>query len=56
MYNIIPASSVPSEVSFSIANYIERKERSRLAPKTLEMSMVTRKMEILDKLLENTKY
>ena len=56
MYNIIPVSSVPSEVSFSTANYIERKERSRLAPKTVNMSMLTRQMEILDKLLENKRY
>ena len=34
-YSMIPASSVPSEVSFSVANYIERKEGARLGPKVL---------------------
>ena len=50
---LIPASSVPLEVKFSVANYIERKERSRLAQKTLEQSMVVRLMNSLNELMGN---
>lgn len=51
-YNIIPASSVSSETSFSEANYIERKERSRLAPKTLKHSMLAKQIEKITNILE----
>ena len=37
--NIIPASSVPSESKFSIAGYINRKERSSLSTSNLRYSM-----------------
>ncbi len=39
-YCLIPASSVPSEAAFSMANYIQRKERSALLSKMLRISMV----------------
>lgn len=39
---IIPSSSVASESAFSIANFIQRKERSSLSSKYLKYSMVLR--------------
>ena len=41
-YCITPASSVPSESSFSIANFIQRKERSALSSKFLKYSICLR--------------
>ena len=41
-YCIIPASSVASESAFSIANFIQRKERSALSSKNLRYSIVLR--------------
>ena len=38
---IIPASSVPSESRFSIANYAARKERSNLTSKNLRYLMIS---------------
>jgi hypothetical protein len=38
-YGVIPATSVPSESAFSVAGYINRKERSSMAPATLKRSM-----------------
>ena len=38
-YSIIPATSVAVESAFSEANYVQRKERSRLSPKNLMASM-----------------
>lgn len=38
-YLIVPATSVPSESLFSVASYIGRKERSRLSPDNLSMSV-----------------
>ena len=52
-FNIIPASSVPSEVSFSVANYIERKERSRLNPSTLKKTILTQQLDQIDSILES---
>ena len=40
--SIASASSVPSESAFSIANYIQRKERSALSSKQLRYSMILR--------------
>ena len=45
--NIICASSVPAESGFSIAGYIQRKERSRLFSKTLRQSILTRQISEL---------
>ena len=39
-YCIISATSVPSEAAFSIANYLQRKERSAMSSKMLRISMV----------------
>ena len=39
-FNSISATSVPSESSFSFANYISRKERASLSPEALRYSMV----------------
>jgi hypothetical protein len=36
---ITPATSVPSEQAFSVASYIGRKQRSRLSPENLPMSV-----------------
>lgn len=36
---IVPATSVPSESLFSVAAYIGRKERSRLTPENLSISV-----------------
>ncbi|CAF1671794.1 unnamed protein product, partial [Didymodactylos carnosus] len=41
-YSAIPATSVPSESSFSIAGYLNRKSRSLLSSKTLKYSMFLR--------------
>ncbi|CAF0861750.1 unnamed protein product, partial [Didymodactylos carnosus] len=38
-YNITPATSVASESSFSVAGYIQRKQRASLAPSTLKYLM-----------------
>ena len=39
-YSLIPAASVPSEAAFSIANFIQRKERSVMSSKMLRISMI----------------
>jgi hypothetical protein len=41
-YCIIPSSSVPSESAFSVANFIQRKERNSLSSKCIKYSMVLR--------------
>lgn len=46
-YNIRPASSVASESLFSVAGYVQRKQRSSLASNTLRYSMVLRDRDIL---------
>ena len=50
--NIMTATSVPSESSFSIAGYAERKQRSRLSAKNLKYSMVVRDKDTLEKLIK----
>lgn len=50
--NIMTATSVPSESSFSIAGYAERKQRSRLSAKNLKYSMVVRDKDKLEKLIK----
>jgi hypothetical protein len=47
--NIICATSVPSESAFSVAGYIQRKERCRLKSKNLRFLMLTKQF---DKLIE----
>ena len=51
-YGMIQASSVASESAFSIANYIQRKERSSLSAKNLRYSIFLRDMPKIDKLYE----
>ncbi|CAF1514071.1 unnamed protein product [Didymodactylos carnosus] len=41
-YNVIPATSVASESAFSIAGYIQRKQRASLLSSTLKYSMFLR--------------
>ena len=52
-YCKIPASSVPSESSFSIGNHIQRKERSALSSKNLRYSMILRDKNKIEHLLNN---
>ncbi len=48
-YNCIPATSVPCESSFSIAGYINRKERSSMSSRSLRYSMCLLSAEQLKK-------
>jgi hypothetical protein len=47
---MIQASSVASESAFSIANYIQRKERSSLSAENLRYSIFLREMAKIEKL------
>lgn len=40
--NILPATSVPCESSFSISSYIERKQRARLSCNNVRYSLVVK--------------
>ena len=51
---ISTATSVPSESSFSIANYVQRKERSNLSSYNLRYSMVLRDYWKLKSFLEES--
>lgn len=51
--NIIPATSVASESAFSIAGYVNRKERSGLSSKNLRYSMLLRDENRINLLLNN---
>lgn len=48
--NVIVATSVPSESSFSVAGHILRKERSRLSSKNLTYTMILKDAPALDEL------
>ena len=48
--NIIPATSVPSESVFSVAGYIQRKQRTSLSSKSLRYLMVLKESYRLDEL------
>ena len=48
-YGIVPATSIASEAAFSIAAFIQRKQRSSLSPLTLQYSMVLKDRRLLDK-------
>ncbi|CAF1398331.1 unnamed protein product [Adineta steineri] len=50
-YNMRPASSVPSEALFSVAEYVHRKHRSSLGSDTLRYSMVLRDSNIVASLV-----
>jgi hypothetical protein len=51
-YCMIQASSVASESAFSIANYIQRKERSSLSAENLRYSIFLREMPKIEKLYQ----
>ena len=53
-YCIIPATSVPSESKFSIANYIARKERASLSSMNLRFSIILRDKPKFDKIVIKT--
>ena len=46
-YNVRPATSVASESLFSMAGYVQRKQRASLAPETLRYSLILRDQKIL---------
>ena len=48
-YCVSPASSVGPEASFSVANYINRKERSSLSSRNLRYSMLLREKNTIEK-------
>ncbi|CAF1412013.1 unnamed protein product [Adineta steineri] len=50
-FNIRPVTSIPSESLFSIAAYVNRKQRCSLSPRTLMYSMLLRDADILQGLL-----
>ena len=52
MLNIMTAISVPIGSSFSIASYVERKERFRISAKNLKYSMVVRDKDTLEKMIK----
>ena len=47
--NVIPATSVTSEVVFSVANFLQRKQCSSLSSKTLRYLVVLRNRQVLEK-------
>jgi hypothetical protein len=49
-YNIRPSSSVASESLFSVAAYVNRKQRCSLSPETLMYSMILRDAETVERL------
>jgi hypothetical protein len=53
-YSIRSASSVASESLFSIAGYVQRKQRSSLAANTLRYSMALRDRSVLASLISST--
>ena len=55
MLNIMTAISVPIESSFSIAGYVERKQRFRISAKNLKYSMVVRDKDTLEKMIKKTR-
>ena len=50
--SFIPAASVARESSFSIANYVHRKERSSLSYKNIKYTMLCRDFSKVENLLE----
>jgi hypothetical protein len=49
------ATAVPSESSFSIAGYTNRKQRSRLSAKNFKYSMLIRDKDKLESLIQKEK-
>jgi hypothetical protein len=54
-YSFIAATSVPSESSFSIAGYIQRKERCRLSSKMLRFLILTKQIDKIENVKFKTK-
>jgi hypothetical protein len=52
-YNVCPATSVASESTFSIAGYLNRKQRSSLSSTAMRYSMVLKNKNVLNKLKKN---
>lgn len=52
-YNVCPATSVASESTFSIAGYLNRKQRSSLSSTAMRYSMVLKNKNALNKLKSN---
>jgi len=50
-FNIRPMSSVPSESLFSVASYINRKQRSSMSPEAVRYSVILRDADIVKTLL-----
>jgi hypothetical protein len=51
--NVIPATSVTSEALFSVASFLQRKQRSSLSSKTLRYLLVLKNRRILEKFEES---
>ncbi len=51
--NIISATSAPSESAFSVAGYIQRRERSRLSSQNLRYSLLTKQADKLNEIEVN---
>ncbi|CAF5012681.1 unnamed protein product, partial [Rotaria magnacalcarata] len=51
--NISPITSVASEALFSVANFLNRKQRSGLSSRTLRYLLVLKNRHLLDKLEQN---
>ena len=51
-YCASPATSVPSESSFSVAGHYSRKERANLSNENLRYSMLLRESDEVEKLIE----
>jgi hypothetical protein len=52
-YGIVPATSIASEAAFSVAGFIQRKQRSSLSPLTLQYSMVLKDRRRLEKVAKS---
>ena len=51
--NIIPATSISSVALFSVASYINRKQRSSLSSKTIRYLLVLKNQHLIDQLEQN---
>ena len=47
--NVIPATSISSEALFSVASFLQRKQRSSLSAKTLRYLLVLKNRHVLEK-------
>jgi hypothetical protein len=51
--NIIPATSISSEALFSVASYINRKQRSSLSSQTIRYLLVLKNKHLIDQLAQH---